>query len=294
MMLLSLLLACGLSSEGQEAAASLRRALASREPGSVSSAAREADRFRGQDPALDRMLGDALANVLMRPDEGWPLLLANPAPEDPSWVSALRGAALRSGDPARLQEAWSRTGGRALDFQQAVVEQVAARARKDPRLSPDVLEPALDRCSLMGARPMLGRQMLSAPVEGDLIGAARVLGGEVVGMGRPVLPSDVGPSAEGWMCGGLVLLEGDALPDPLPPRLVVVGTRQGEVNLFLEIREEEGTPWVFVTSNAEWGARWLRAASLYAEAGGGEAGAARVRAALGEGLVGPAFPGQAP
>ena len=62
-----------------EARDALAEALTTRDPGSVSTAARAASEFEGQDPALDRMLGDALANVLMRPADGIALLRAHPA-----------------------------------------------------------------------------------------------------------------------------------------------------------------------------------------------------------------------
>lgn len=287
------LLSCGgLSSEGVQAREALSAALATRDVASVSGAARAAAAWQGQDPALDRMLGDALANVLMKPEEGWPLLLANPAPEDPSWGRALRGAALRSGDSARVVEAWRRSGAGELPGNPGLVAQIGARARKDPAFDVDGAADLLRRCALLGRRPLTGRRALGMAVDGDLFAAARALGAQELVLARSLMPIDQSRGEEIWRCADMVLLETGSLPSPLPPRVTVLGASDGRTEVFLELREEEGVPVAFVASHAEHGARWMRAASLWAEAGGGEAGAARVREVLGEGLGGVAFPGE--
>ena len=127
MTLALLLIACGgMPSEGKLAAEQLNAALVRRDVAEVSAAARAADAFRGQDPALDRALGDALANVLMRPEQGLPLLKANPAPDDATWRTAMRGAAVRLGDQAEMNAAWAATGGGEISFLHAIAETATA------------------------------------------------------------------------------------------------------------------------------------------------------------------------
>ena len=86
------------------------------------------------------------------------------------------------------------------------------------------------------------------------------------------------------------MLEGESWPVSFPPRMLVMGATDGHDSVFIEARIEDGKPWVFNTSVGAWGARWLRAADLYDDAGGGEAGAKKVREVLGSGLAGTAFP----
>ena len=72
-----------------------------------SSVAQQASVWEGQDARLDRMIGDALANVLMSADDGLRLLRSNPAPGDRGWREAMQGAALRTGDPVVIRSVWA-------------------------------------------------------------------------------------------------------------------------------------------------------------------------------------------
>ena len=299
MTLVLLLIACGgTASQGEasaarDAARALSSALERRDVAEVSAAARAADAYRGQDPALDRALGDALANVLMRPEQGLALLKANPAPDDPGWRAALRGAATRSGDQAEMDAAWAATGEPEVGFLHAIAEAAAARARRDPAFDTGALQAINADCALLLKRPMVGRSGLNAPARASLLDAVRALGATEIVLARPILPTDPDPlvGAPGpWRCGDWTMLEGDAWPADFPPRMLVMGASDGHESLFIEARVEEGVPWVFNTSVGEWGARWLRATDLYDDAGGGEAGARRVAEVLGVGLKGSAFP----
>ncbi len=284
----------GLPAEGLAAREALASALVAPKAEAVSQAARGASAWQGQDPALDRLLGDALANVLMRPEEGLPLLEANPAPDDPAWRRALRGAALRSDDKARIAAAWTATGGEPPQLDVPLLSQIVSRARHDPAFDVGTVDALLWRCALLLRRPTVGRKSLGMQVEGDLFAAGRALGASGFAVGRSVLQVDMSANAQVWRCGELVLLEDEALPSPLPPRVTVLGATDGKVDVYLELREEEGVPVVFVASNGQWGARWMRAASLLAQGPTPEQGLARVRETLGSGLAGTAFPQPAP
>ena len=290
-------MACsGLPAEGEAARGALAEALQDREPERVAAAAREASRWQGDDPALDRMLGDALANVLMRPTEGEALLWGSPAPEDPDWRRAALGAALRRGDPMHLQQVWNEVEHEDFNFSMEVVEQLAARARRDASLDPTEIARVTRQCALLDARPRVGRKELDLPLPGRLLAGARALGATEVVMGRPEVRTDPDPAlGQGDLsCTGLRLVGGEEVPQPLPPRGLTVGASDGDSVLFVELRLAQGEPWVYAANDAEAGVRWVRAAGLYAEAGGGEAGVAAVRAALGEGLGGVPRPTEAP
>lgn len=292
---LALLAACGGPSREQwEATAALAEALQHRQIEQVSRAARQAGPWRGQDPALDRLIGDALANVLMRPEDGMPLLLANPAPDDADWRSALRGAALRSGDRVKMKAAWQQTGGADLDFEQAVVDQLAARAKADPGFDLRAVDSVLARCKLLERRPTVGRRSVDHPVEGDLFAAARALGAQVIVLARSTELLDEGTGSKVWRCYDLTLMDDDGLPAQLPPKITVLGASDGAHDVFLDLREEDGVPMIFSANNPDWAGRWIRAAALITAAGDPAAGARQVQETLGAGLAGSAFPGQNP
>ena len=292
MILLAFTLACrpeGLPADALAARDALRSALQTRDPAQVSTAARAAGAWRGQDPELERLLGDALANVLMRPGEGLALLEQRPAPDDPAWTAAIRGAAIRVGDAATLARVRALTGQPEVALDPDVVDQVATRARLDPTFPLDELDDVNARCGLLGHRPRAGRKDYRAPLPAHLEEAARALGATVFALGRTPLETDGDPlRGQGlYLCRELRLLP--ALPTPFPGRLTVFGASDGRTNVYLEARMEEEGPWIFAVSHAEWGPRWARAAAVYNDAGGGAAGAAKVRELLGPGLAGSAF-----
>lgn len=287
--------AVGLPPEGLASKARLQEALQGRDPSAVSVAAREADAWRGKDPALDVLIGDALANVIMRPDQGLPLLLAHPAPDDPAWRVAVRGAAIRSGDPAQVEAAWASTGAPGARVLDAIQQVATARARKDPLFDVAAIDEANQDCALLLQRPQLGSFSLPAVARASLLDAARALGATEITLARPILASDPDPllgNPGPWRCGDWEMFEEEVWPAELPPRMMLVAMGDGQDSVFLAVRMEDGAPMVFNTSAAEWGARWVRAADLYDAAGGGEAGARRVREVLGTGVRGVAFPSE--
>lgn len=288
MVVLLALIACGgLPQEGVAARSALEQALQARDPAAVSAAARASAPWRGEDPALDRLLGDALANVLMHPGEGLALLEANPAPESRDWQDALRGAALRTGDTQAMARAWAAAGRAAPDFRAPIIGQAVTRAIRDPKLTIPEIDAVVADCELLEQRPRIGRKGYSAPAPRTLLAAARALGATELAMGRTAYPTD--PDPEGgqglWSCADLRIIPGEALPVPFPTHVLVIGATDGVDAVFLELRLEDEVPWVFVSSNAEWAARWVRAANLLEEGG-----SSAVSAELGTGLAGLAFP----
>jgi len=253
-------------------------------PAQVGQAARSASRWEGKDPALDRLLGDALANVLMKPEAGLTLLQAHPAPTDAAWSSATLDAAMRTGNPKTITEVWAQLDRPAIAASQAVVQQVAQRARQEPELGHTVLDDVAGRCMLLDSQPSVGRAPLDLPANPELVPAARALGAHGVALGRAARRTDPDPAAGAgpWRCGRHVLLE-TAWPAPMPKSLVIAAVDAG-TTVFLDIKIQSEGPWVYAANNTAAGTRWLRAAQIYKEAGGGESGTAKVREVLGTGL----------
>jgi hypothetical protein len=273
-----------LGEAGRSARDKLAQALVERVPTEVGRAARAASGWEGKDPALDRLLGDALANVLMKPAEGLALLRAHPAPEDPAWAKATLDAAMRSGTPQTITAVWAQLERPAVAAAHPVVQQVAQRARQDPTLEYGLLEDVVGRCVLLDGQPQIGRKPLDLPALAELAPAARALGAHGVVLGRAPRRSDPDPAAGAgpWHCGQRVLLE-TAWPVPML-RSMVIGATDGVVSVYLDIKLQDEGPWAYATNDTKAGARWLRAAQLYKDAGGGAAGSAKVRQVLGQGL----------
>lgn len=281
----------GLPAEGQEAAEQLKQALATHDVAAVGAAGRAASAWKGQDPALDRMLGDALANVLMRPTEGLPLLIANPAPEDPAWRDAVLGAATRAEDMATVANARALLKLSELDLGDEMgldlLAQVGATARRHPELPVDELERVVLACRLLDRRPRTGRQRMDSPVPRTMVAGAVALGATRVVMARPEDRSDRDPTTMDapYRCTQLRLIEGADRPEPLPPRGMLFAAEQGEGAIFIDTQIQNGEAWAYGASDVDSADRWLSAAELVA---GGEG--ARVEAVLGRGLMPPTAP----
>jgi len=274
-----------LGDAGRLVRSDLAQALVERNPTQVGKAARAASAWEGKDPALDRLLGDALANVLMKPEEGLKLLQARPAPEDPSWTRATLNAAVRTGTPATITAVWAQLGRPDIEAAHPVVQQFVQRARKDPALEYQVLEDLVGRCMLLDSQPQVGREVLDLPALAELVPAARALGAHGVALGRAIRRTDPDPSAGAgpWRCARRVLLE-TSWPEPML-RSLVIGATDGTTRVYLDIKLQAEGPWAYAASDSEAGARWLEAAQLFRDAGGGQAGEAKVHAVLGEGLA---------
>jgi len=259
----------GLSEEAVTARVALAHALEGRDPIVVGAAAKTAAKWENQDADLDILLGDALANVLMRPTDGLQLLEARKTPDDPTWARAYIGAVMRQGDPEKMAAIWSTTKGETLDFTHPVAQQVADRLRRDPSLAPERVAEAVTNCTLLDGQPSVGRQVLDLPASSHLLEAAKALGLTRVVLGRPAWRSDADPfSGRGPLhCRNGVLLEG-GWPDPMP-RALVLGATDGLRRVYIDVKLEKGEPWCFASSDAKVAARWVNAA--LALAGGADA-----------------------
>lgn len=265
------------------ARAALQAALASGVVEDVSKTARAADVLRGQDAELDRLLGEALANVLMRPLDGLVLLEARPAPDDEHWRGALQDALLRAGDRSRLASWRARLGLAELDLDHPVYDQVRARALRDPSVGVAALEEGLSRCHLVDDAPSLGRQTLDLPMPQRMVEAGLALGAERVVLartpGKMVAASNHNGGA--LSCRSRVLVEGTRFGEPFPPKTAVFALEQGENRLWVEAHMADAGPWIFGTDDAARAGRWVGAAmalDTLVEGGSSEADAiARVR-----------------
>ncbi|MCK6503786.1 hypothetical protein L6R53_10370 [Myxococcota bacterium] len=268
----------------------LSQALASGDPGQVSEAARAASAFEGKDPALDRLLGDALANHLLRAADGAALLKANPAPQDPAWVSAATDAALRANDRAWLGELLAAQG-HELNLQHSVVEQVQRLAARERDVGHAMLIQAVRDCTLVDGRPMLGRRQVDLPVPATLERALTLLGATNVVVSRTQLVYSPRTNHErAWKCdtGWLQFGGHQGIPDPLPPKGVLVAATDGVTTGYVELDLKPQGPWATVSDDPDLVARWLQAAALLEELDGDPQAEAKVLQRYGAGLALPA------
>ena len=250
----------GLPQDAVRARTALRQAIASGDADAVGDAARVADRWRGRDAELDRLLGHALANVLMRPDPGLELLESAPASDDPEWVRQVASAALRKGDFATLQRVSRGLGLPSVDLLNPAVEQYVVRARQDPALGWDDMAEAVRRCELLDAQPRRGRLPLDRVAPASVPHTALALGAARVVMGRPERLDDHDP-LEGTgnvKCETGRLVEGLRLPRPLP-RNLTVAAEQDSHRLYIFVKPRDGEAWAYGTNDASAVLRWLDA-----------------------------------
>lgn len=269
-----------------EARSALAAAMVLRVPEEVGPAARAADGYRGRDADLDRLLGDALANVLMQPGAGLALLDGVPLPQDPAWVRARQGALLRAGDLGALEAAWTHTA--PLPESSAPLwEQVGAHARRDPGFGPEDAAEVFADCALLDRQPMRGRKALDMPANQHLIAAAVALGATRVVVARPPSASDPDPlEGQGaWMCNTGRLEGWTELPARLP-RGAVVAASDGQTDAWLMVKtRQEGGLWAYGAYDMERGARWVGAALLIETLDDPEQADAAVRTRYGHGLA---------
>jgi hypothetical protein len=251
-----------LSPAGVAAKSELAQALETRDPPTVSTKAETAAQWEGQDPALDRMLGDALANVLMHPTDGLRLLHANPSPDDPDWTKAVLLGTLRGGDVEAMKTAWTAAGRAVPAFDNPITLAMIQRAHADPTLALSRIEAGINGCALLDAQPPIGRTALDYPAAPALLEVARWLGADATVVGRPKAATDADPQqGRGPLqCERKVLL--DAWPVPLTKTLTL-GLSMGQRKVFIDIKINDGEPWVFATSDALAGGRWIQALSLH-------------------------------
>ncbi len=247
--LTTLLSGCGGHSSGLTSARDrLDEAMTTRDPAQVSRAAREAGAYEGQDPTLDRLLGDALANVLMRPHEGLKILESIPARgnHDEAWATAVGSAAMRTGEQAVLSTLLARTEAPAIETSPELLSWTATRALQDPQLSIHSLRELTADCQLYDSHPSRGRRTVDQPAPHDLPQTLTKMGGDRVVLGRAETPTDPAPeSGRGLQpCTTGRLFAEIEWPRPLP-RHLTVSTAIAEYTLHMSVRPESGLPWVF-------------------------------------------------
>ena len=243
---------------------SLADALVERDPQAVSTAARAAGPYQGQDLELDHLLGDAFANVLMRPAEGIALLRTRPAPGVPEWTTALESAVLRTGNAAALEVTLRETGTGPIPAPEALVEWMSARALRDPHISIADHRAAAADCALFDAHPSRGRRTVDQPTPPGFFDALFQLGATRVVVGRAAVPPDPAPdSGRGLQpCRTGRIWSEAAWPDPMFRHVTVAIASQTQP-LFLSVRPENGQLWVFgSTRNVVAGELVARARAL--------------------------------
>jgi hypothetical protein len=268
MLTLLLAMACGvferpaLPDHAETVRAQLAEALVERDPSVVGPLAEKASEWEGKDGDLDRLLGDALANVLMHPQDGLRILQSRPAPEDPAWVEAIKAASLRVGDPVVMKATWAELGGRVPPFDNPVVPQVVQRLLSDPTMASAGAVAGIDGCALLDLQPPVGRKALDHRADPRLLEVGVLMGADQVVVGRPLFRSDPDPqTGRGRLqCVRKVLLE-DGWPVPLS-RTLTLGLRQGQRSVFIDIKTDNGEPWAYAASDSVAGGRMLRAMEL--------------------------------
>ena len=248
-----------LPSEAIEAQTRLETALVDRVPGIVGPLAQQASVWEGQDSRLDRMIGDALANVLMSADDGLRLLRSNPAPGDRGWREAMRSAALRTGDPVVIRSVWAELGDPPAPFDNPVLGQVVQRMRANPSMGSAAALNGLFGCQLLDAQPAVGRKSMDHPIDQTMIEVALTLGADQVALGRPAYRSDPDPqTGRGLLRCEQKMLLSDGWPAPMPKTLTLA-VRQGDRTAFIDIKHDKGQPWAYATTDLLIGDRLLRA-----------------------------------
>ncbi|MCB9777013.1 MAG: hypothetical protein H6742_00450 [Alphaproteobacteria bacterium] len=244
----------------------------------LAEAARQAALLQGHDPALDTLVGDAQANLLLRGKEGADWLKAHPAPDDPEWQRAARDAALRAGDLAWLDELLQARDIR-IDLDLPAVEQTVRLAKRDRAIDADTLVQVAADCALLDARPPSGRRQIDYPVRPtffralELLGASRVVVGNVALVRNPRTGAD-----RHWQCHSAFISADDptTFPDGIPARGMVVGVTDGLVRGWIDIEGSSAGPWARSSHTPELAERWLLAAEYLEELGGTPAAEAAV------------------
>lgn len=285
---LMLILACSTGDPAiSQARTALQAALASGDVSAVSDAARAAGDLEGRDPALDRLLGDALANHLLRAEDGARLLRANPAPTDPVWLDAATDAALRTGDRPWLAELLALRG-LDLDLKRSVVGQVMRLSASDAAVDHAVLVRVVQDCALVDSRTRIGRQPVDLPVPNSLQKTLTLLGATDIIAARTTLVYSPRTSTErSWKCAAGWLPEGSyrTIPDPLPPRGIALVVTDGRTTASVELESTRNGPWATSSGDPALVARWLQAGAMMDGLGADPDADSKVLARFGPGLA---------
>jgi hypothetical protein len=283
-LLLALAIACAspdrgdaLPEEARAARDALADALVTRDAALVSEKARAAAEWEGEDKALDLLLADALANVLMRPDDATPILARWPPSDDPGYRAIVFGKALRSDDWAAIDRLLpgEPTGNPARD-------QLAIRARRETAFGETEFVRAIRACALLDREPPVGRREIDFPVPPTVLEAMHAWGAPQVAIGRPSQEIDPLPERgeDPVRCARQRWLDIAVLPK-LAPHPMTLAVSDGVHDVFVEIKTEKNGHWAWAANDPERAGRILAAAQIYDEAGGGESGRAAVVAKYG-------------
>ena len=251
----------GLSSEASAARDRLAQALGPRDLVAVQTAVEQAVEWEGQDPELDRLLGDALANVLMHVEDGRARLENNPDRDSDAWNNAFLLATARTGDVNLMTETWTTLGRSVPPFDNPVTPSIVQRLKRNPSMTLEAFEKPIVDCGLMDAQPPVGRDALDQAVSSDLLTVAPWVGADTVVIGRPRSKSDPDPDqARGPIqCARKVLL--DEWPVPLSKTLTV-GMASGNRRVYIDIQPMNDGAWAYATSDDLAGGAWVKAMNL--------------------------------
>ena len=244
--------------EGVTARDQLAQVLTSRDPKQVERAAEAAGQWEGQDAALDRLLGDALANVLMHADAGLKLLESRPMIGDPNWERAVLLATARTGDTQAMKTTWKRVNRHAPSFSNPVTNSMVQRLNVDPKMTIKDFEDGIHACAILDAQPAVGRKALEFPVSTDLLKVASWVGSDAVIMGRPRTKADNDPDrATGPIqCSNKLVL--DEWPTAISTTLTV-SLSSGSKRVFIDIKQTGNEQWSYATSDPVAGGHWIQA-----------------------------------
>ena len=238
------------------------------------------------------LLGDAAANLLLRPDLGLPLLEQHKRAAPDAYLDAL----LHAHALDRLASEHALLLDAPLDVAHPVAQAVASQAARSSSVGWRDLRDALEAARLVEAGLSWVRQELDRPVEShaELAAAAAVLGGEdpvAIAAARTRTPDDPDP----LLTPGVVPCFGDrrrvvaysrdgsdaravgaALDAERSPRVNGLVAALGPP-LSIETRHRGGVAWAFAASDAARAVAWIEASEALARGETPEAVRARYR-----------------
>lgn len=233
---------------------------------------------------LDVALGDALSNVLLRPDLGLPRLERRKQSLDGEGVDAWLSALARSGEPVAFTEAVHQVSGERIDPDHPTLEVLLHQASLHPQVDWLAVRDGMRAARLVEEVDLGTRRPLDRPVEsaGAALEALELLlpGWQIEAVSsRSALPGDPNPTltpgavpaARGsrWVLGYAgpgqdLRAPGATLDLEHPAHTVVLAARatspQGrELVLGLEGRYQEHTLWTWAATDPERAVLWLDA-----------------------------------
>jgi hypothetical protein len=244
-------------------------------------------------PALDVTLGDALANVMLRPDLGVPRLEKHVATLDAPGRERWLDAVLRSGDLKRFAAEHERWMGAAIDVDHSTAIAYASQAAQDGTVSWRGLPDAVAQARLIEESLALSRRTFDRPTTS--IGAmyealSIILEGWTIeaAAARTDFPDDPDPmlvkgqfqAADGRRrmiafarstVPAEVKVPGQSVDENRPPRVVTLAAActspggGGRIFLGAEMDFRNGGPWIFKTNDPIRQEYWIQAGEALLE-----------------------------